>query len=329
MCNPFSVPTQLCPDGSECPHCGNGNSCPCPSSNPGQNNVVYGGYEYRTLMNTEPDRAAEVCHTSSNPLPLPAGFELAPDIADIRMNVVAAHPWSTDVMVLDSLKGYGTASFQPGREFGDHQPKAVNLSGHWYCPWTCYQILVRRPSGGTRVQDSSAAGSVARTEAHHRALNSMEKVSAADTKTSYFSNTPPHRRRLDDSISNSNSCKHDKEAHHASCQIASYAKPPENDEQQVLEALSRRPLAVSLDASMLQHYAGGVMPHSTHCGGSNNHAVLLVGYGADPREGKFLKVKNSWGAAWGEEGYFRLSRGTGREEGTCGVYRKTVYPVPA
>jgi hypothetical protein len=40
-------------------------------------------------------------------------------------------------------------------------------------------------------------------------------------------------------------------------------------------------------------------------------------------------TKNSWGSGWGEEGYFRLARGTGREEGTCGIYRKTVYPVPA
>jgi len=51
-----------------------------------------------------------------------------------------------------------------------------------------------------------------------------------------------------------------------------------------------------------------------------DHAVLLVGYGVEPKS--FLKketpywiVKNTWSEKWGENGYFRIERNTGR----CGI----------
>ncbi|KAL7645551.1 UNVERIFIED_CONTAM: hypothetical protein RMT77_003937 [Armadillidium vulgare] len=59
-----------------------------------------------------------------------------------------------------------------------------------------------------------------------------------------------------------------------------------------------------------------------------NHAVLAVGYGVDPEsKEKYWIVKNSWGDDWGEDGYFRIRRGTDE----CGIESMAaeIVPIPA
>jgi len=73
------------------------------------------------------------------------------------------------------------------------------------------------------------------------------------------------------------------------------------------------PLSVGVDANMWQFYLGGVF--SLPCGKQLNHGVLLVGYGVTDKKKEFWKIKNSWGATWGEKGYIRLVR----EKDKCGV----------
>lgn len=70
-------------------------------------------------------------------------------------------------------------------------------------------------------------------------------------------------------------------------------------------------LAAMMDASSLQHYSSGVLSSPNGCSSTDvNHAVEIVGYGTDQVAGDYWIVKNSWGTGWGENGYFRIQRGT-------------------
>ena len=76
-------------------------------------------------------------------------------------------------------------------------------------------------------------------------------------------------------------------------------------------------LAVEADESAWQFYSNGIV--KSGCGAELDHNVLLVGF--DDTEG-YWKVKNSWGADWGEAGYIRIAIGSENNGyGLCGVLR--------
>lgn len=57
-----------------------------------------------------------------------------------------------------------------------------------------------------------------------------------------------------------------------------------------------------------ENYAGGIYHHvsGSSVGG---HAAKIVGWGVE-NGNKYWKVANSWNPYWGEQGYFRIVRGT-------------------
>jgi len=91
------------------------------------------------------------------------------------------------------------------------------------------------------------------------------------------------------------------------------------------------PLAVALNADLVEGYSNGVInPASGDCDGSSlDHAVLIVGYGVQSSVAgdsiPFWIVKNSWGADWGEQGYFRLVRG----KAACGINEAVLMAILA
>lgn len=55
------------------------------------------------------------------------------------------------------------------------------------------------------------------------------------------------------------------------------------------------------------------------------HAVVVVGWGQDERSGtKYWIIKNSWGKGWGEDGFFRMIRGSN----DCDIEAETFEAFP-
>jgi len=98
-------------------------------------------------------------------------------------------------------------------------------------------------------------------------------------------------------------------------------------ETDLLDAVTNvGPISVAIEADQrsFQGYSSGVLTGS--CGKQLDHGVLAVGFGTSQGV-DYWKVKNSWGASWGMEGYVLIQRGVDK----CGIGGKSgngpSYPV--
>ena len=94
-------------------------------------------------------------------------------------------------------------------------------------------------------------------------------------------------------------------------------KKVSTDENEIKEVLyNTGALIAGVNGNALQTYSRGIIDlSSSQCPPSGiNHVVNIVGYGNDSGLDYWI-CRNSWGNAWGESGYFRISRG----KGTCGI----------
>mmetsp|Transcript_29448 Transcript_29448/g.47016 ORF Transcript_29448/g.47016 Transcript_29448/m.47016 type:complete len:298 (-) Transcript_29448:529-1422(-) len=106
--------------------------------------------------------------------------------------------------------------------------------------------------------------------------------------------------------------------------VVSYEELPSDEKKMARFLEENGPVSVAIDAgdliSWLQFYKSGIA--DPWCSKTQlNHAVLLVGYGSENGKAYWV-VKNSWGADFGEQGYFRLIMG----KGACGLNTKPVIP---
>ncbi|KAG2491180.1 hypothetical protein HYH03_010391 [Edaphochlamys debaryana] len=119
-------------------------------------------------------------------------------------------------------------------------------------------------------------------------------------------------------------CNRRKETDRPAVSIDGYEDVPEG-EPALLKAVTGQPVAVAICAGTeMMFYSKGVI--SSCCEGLN-HGVLAVGYNTTDSTTPYWIVKNSWGDAWGEQGFFRLKIGGAGQKGLCEIATKASYPV--
>jgi len=87
------------------------------------------------------------------------------------------------------------------------------------------------------------------------------------------------------------------------------------------EIYARGPVAAGIDATVLETYTGGIITATQPA--NENHIVALVGWGTENGTDYWIG-RNSWGAYWGEQGFFRLIRGVD----ALGIEDNVVWATP-
>jgi len=112
--------------------------------------------------------------------------------------------------------------------------------------------------------------------------------------------------------------------------VEDYKKLPEHDQVTMRRYVAQGPVAVGICATdrSFMFYAGGVY-NAPDCCTTQNHAVLIVGYGHDAAAGlDYWVALNSWGLMWGERGHIRLLRSNDTSgPGQCGLAVSPVAPL--
>lgn len=91
--------------------------------------------------------------------------------------------------------------------------------------------------------------------------------------------------------------------------IKSYLRLPPNNIELIKQFLHLGPIATGICGtnSSFLYYTGGLYDPPKCCQ-TQNHAVLIVGYGVDQAtQREYLVLMNSWGEYWGENGFMRIA----------------------
>ncbi len=148
--------------GGPCAACGGGGVGPGGGLS---NTVSYNGYYYATLDDAPADAAygawVNTCQNGSS-IPMPSGWELAPESAAVVSNVIAQHVWSTHCLLFSNGVSYGVSTYNNGGACGCSGSECMTTSGNSYQVTSCSRrILIRRaisvvlPAGCVTASDNT------------------------------------------------------------------------------------------------------------------------------------------------------------------------------
>jgi len=90
------------------------------------------------------------------------------------------------------------------------------------------------------------------------------------------------------------------------------------------EIKARGPVAGSINASPMDDWLGGKVFDDASAGRDTNHVVSIVGWGRAENDTEYWLLRNSWGAYWGEGGFFRVKTG----DNILGIENKVGWATP-
>ena len=98
-------------------------------------------------------------------------------------------------------------------------------------------------------------------------------------------------------------------------------------EEQLKAAIALGVTSVTIDAdsTLFRNYKSGVITDYDECKTKLDHAVAAVGYGTTDDGIDYYLVRNSWGSAWGDNGYVKIGRSGEDSWGICGIQEISVY----
>jgi C1A family cysteine protease len=79
--------------------------------------------------------------------------------------------------------------------------------------------------------------------------------------------------------------------------------------RQEIHAHGPAPAGICVAKAVVNYTSGVIL--ASECSGCDkvDHDVNLVGWGVDSSNVSYWLVRNNWGTAWGDGGYFRIERG--------------------
>ena len=119
-------------------------------------------------------------------------------------------------------------------------------------------------------------------------------------------------------------CKYDA-SKATTAKVNKYVAANSGDIAMMKQALTHQPITAAMNGNIrsFQLYESGVLDDET-CSAEVNHSVTIVGYGSVEGEDYWI-VKNSWGANWGDKGYFKIAIKPGT--GICGIQSFAQWPI--